>query len=73
MMDRWEYKVLSPGGMLTGIKPEDLEGQLNELGQDGWEVAGISAMENTAKVLVVLKRHIGGEAAKSHGSSWGKW
>lgn len=72
-MDRWEYKVLSPGGMLKGVKTEALEGQLNELGQEGWEVAGLSTMENTGKVLVVLKRRIGGPAAKSDGSSWGKW
>ncbi len=72
-MDRWEYKVLSPGGMLKGIKPEVLEGQLNELGQEGWEVAGISVLENTGKVLVVLKRLIGGPAAKSDRGSWGKW
>ena len=72
-MDRWEYKVLSPGGMLKGIKPEGLEDQLNELVQEGWEVTGFTAMENSGKVWVVLKRLIGGTAAKSDGSSWGKW
>ena len=72
-MDRWEYKVLSPGGMLKGIKPEGVESQLNELGQEGWEVVSIGTMENTGKVLIVLKRHIGGSAAKSDGGTWGKW
>jgi hypothetical protein len=73
MMDRWEYKVLSPGGVLKSIKAEVVEAQLNELGQEGWEVTGIGAMENTGKLLVVLKRLIGAPAPKSSGSSWGKW
>jgi hypothetical protein len=72
-MDRWEYKVLAPGGMLKGVKTEALEGELNELGQAGWEVAGISTLENTGKALIVLKRRIGAPAAKGDGSTWGKW
>jgi hypothetical protein len=72
-MVQWEYKVLAPGGVIKSVKPEDLEGQLNALGQEGWEVTGMTATENSGKIWIVLKRHIGGEAAKSHGGNWGKW
>ncbi len=72
-MDRWEYKVFAPGGVLKSVKPEAVEAQLNELGQEGWEMAGIGALENTGKLLIVLKRHVGAPAAKGDGSTWGKW
>jgi hypothetical protein len=72
-MDRWEYKVLAPGGVIKSVKMEDLEGQLNELGQEGWEVTGFTATENSGKMWVILKRRIGGAATKSDGSRWGKW
>jgi hypothetical protein len=69
----WEYKVLAPGGVIKSVKPEDLESQLNALGQEGWEMTGFTATENSGKMWVVLKRQIGGPAAKGDGSGWGKW
>jgi hypothetical protein len=34
----WEYCVNDLGGKFRGIKKEELQTQLNALGQAGWEV-----------------------------------
>jgi hypothetical protein len=33
----------------------------------------MTATENSGKIWILLKRPIGGQAAKSDGSGWGKW
>ncbi len=45
---RWEYRLLAYHPVL-----ENMEKELNKLGQDGWEVAGVS---NGAIQQVILKR-----------------
>ena len=45
---RWEYKLLAYHPVL-----ENMEKELNKLGQDGWEVSGVS---NGAIQQVILKR-----------------
>jgi hypothetical protein len=44
----WEYKLLAYHPIL-----ENMEKELNKLGQDGWEVSGVS---NGAIQQVILKR-----------------
>lgn len=44
----WEYKLLAYHPVL-----ENMEKELNKLGQDGWEVSGVS---NGAIQQVILKR-----------------
>lgn len=45
---RWEYKLLAYHPIL-----ENMEKELDKLGQDGWEVSGVS---NGAVQQVILKR-----------------
>ena len=71
-MERWEYKVLNLGGVLKSIKHEDLEATLNGLGQEGWEVVSSSALDSGSRLLVVLKRRVGG-SSKAASETWGKW
>lgn len=70
-MDRWEYKVLNLGGILKSIKQEELEASLNALGQEGWEAVDSSALDSGSRILVILKRRIGG--APRNPETWGKW
>ena len=68
----WEYRVLSWGGMFGGPKEEELEAELNALGQDGWEALAVRPHENSNKVTIFLKRRVGGEDA-SHSQGWKGW
>jgi hypothetical protein len=72
-MTRWEYRVVSWGGMFSGPKDEELEAELNALGQDGWEALAVRPhVQGGNKVMAVLKRPLGGgEAASAKG--WTGW
>jgi hypothetical protein len=52
----WEYRVISLGGGLRGAKDEDMEAELNALGEEGWEVVGLTSRENTQRVTLIAKR-----------------
>ena len=52
----WEYRVLTLGGMLGGLKDEDVEAALNELGAEGWEVIRAEVPEQGVRWKVVAKR-----------------
>lgn len=47
-MKKWEYKVE------RAFDVNELEGQLNELGKDGWEA--LSFQNATHSIVIVLKR-----------------
>jgi hypothetical protein len=49
MVTRWEYKNV-------WSRAAELEAKLNDLGADGWEVAGILQVSNTDYPSILLKR-----------------
>ena len=53
---QWEYRILTFGSTLSRIKDEDMEAQLNEWGEEGWEVVTATNLEGSNKVRVVAKR-----------------
>jgi hypothetical protein len=53
---QWEYRVKSFGSFLKGVKDDDLEADLNQWGEEGWEVTGFRMIENTNKAQVIAKR-----------------
>lgn len=62
-MQQWEYKTLKilTHGLFGGqISEEDLEIQLNELGEEGWEVVSCVNTNQSGgtslSVVVVMKR-----------------
>ena len=63
-MKRWSYKVVEfdPEGFWFGgnINSQSIEERLNELGNQGWEVAGNFATSETngrtKKIVYTLKR-----------------
>lgn len=71
-MDRFEYRSLTFGGVLKTAKSDDIEAQLNELGQEGWEAVGISN-DSSGRLQVLLMRRHGDKAAGRSKDSWGKW
>lgn len=47
----WEYKTVVCGS------PEVVERQINPLGAAGWEVCTTTALPNSERILIVLRRH----------------
>jgi len=68
----WEYRVVSFGGTFSGPKDEELESELNMLGQDGWEAIAVRPHENSNKVTFFLKRRLAGSEPR-RGTSWAGW
>lgn len=65
-MKKFEYYLLEMDDQLfTPIDLDDLMGQLDELGQEGWEVVAVTDRgakwwsRRARRVLVTLKREIG--------------
>lgn len=56
MSDRWQYNVfeMTASAWSFGVKPEQIQEQLNKLGQVGWEL--VSARHVSTKLLLIMKR-----------------
>jgi hypothetical protein len=65
---QWEYRVISAGTFWTAPKDEDLEGLLNELGAEGWEVFSIYTQHGTNKVFIAARRPLSSAARRRQ--SW---
>ena len=59
---QWEYKVVTLGSW-RGLKPEAAEAQLNELGQDGWEIFS-THRDSLDRMVAVAKRPLTVEARR---------
>lgn len=65
-MTKWEYHIYTykqPSGIMfrgAGDIPETVQGELNALGQEGWEIAAAypvaMAQGSTNQVVIILKR-----------------
>jgi hypothetical protein len=55
-LNQWEYRVLTVGAFFKGVKDNELEALLNQLGEEGWEVVGFRTVENTNQSQIVAKR-----------------
>jgi hypothetical protein len=71
-MQKWEYHVLTMGGIMRESKNEELEAELNALGQEGWEAVAMKPHEGSNKVTVLLKRPAAGSAPKRD-KGWAGW
>ncbi len=63
-LQQWEYRVRTFGSALRGPKDEEVEGTLNEWGQEGWEVVAVRSVESTNKMAVVAKRPLTASARR---------
>lgn len=53
---QWEYRVMTVGSFFKGVKDNDLEALLNEMGESGWEVVGFRTIENSNQSQVIARR-----------------
>jgi hypothetical protein len=52
----WEYSVYTSGSTFKHQSEGELETVLNDLGEQGWEVASATSIEGSGKVRIILKR-----------------
>lgn len=53
---RWEYETLRPPRESTKKEAADPKAQLNELGEEGWELAGTVEYTGGGTKFLVFKR-----------------
>lgn len=54
--NQWEYRVQTFGTFFKGVKDADLEAELNQWGEEGWEVIAFRTIENSNQAQVLAKR-----------------
>lgn len=52
---QWEYRVETIGSML-GTRDENIQGMLDEWGEDGWEAINVFTPSGSGKITLVAKR-----------------
>ena len=55
-LNQWEYRVKTFGSFFKGVKDEELEAELNQWGEEGWEVVAFRIIENTNQAQAIAKR-----------------
>ncbi len=53
---QWEYRIEILGSALRGLKKDEVEAYLNQVGEEGWEVINLHHPTNSSKVWVTMKR-----------------
>jgi hypothetical protein len=51
---QWEYRFFRMGGVFRTAKVDDVETLLNEWGEQGWEVVGLTSDSN--ELMLLAKR-----------------
>ncbi|HSQ27995.1 MAG TPA: DUF4177 domain-containing protein [Anaerolineales bacterium] len=64
----WEYRVLTFGSALSGVKDEELEALLDSWGEEGWEVFEISPITNSSKIRIAARRPLSSSTRRQR--SW---
>jgi len=54
--NQWEYCVRTFGTFFKGVKDTDLEAELNQWGEEGWEIIAFRTIENTNQAQIIAKR-----------------
>jgi hypothetical protein len=69
---KWEYLVKTLGSFWKGVPDDTIQNELNDWGEDGWEVVAIRTIENSNQATVIAKRPLSSAVrrARTLPSSW---
>ncbi|MBS0200556.1 MAG: DUF4177 domain-containing protein [Proteobacteria bacterium] len=57
MSGRWQYKIVEfKPTLMGGLKPEEMQDELDKLGTQGWELVGITHALPANHMVAALKR-----------------
>lgn len=70
---QWEYLVKTFGSFWKGVPDQAIQDELNDWGEDGWEVVAIRTIENSNQATVIAKRTLSRTArrARTISNDWG--
>jgi len=57
-LNQWEYSVKTIGSFFKGVRDDELEAMLNQMGEEGWEVVAFRTIENSNQAQLVAKRSL---------------
>jgi hypothetical protein len=70
---QWEYRIEVFGSTFRGLKPENVEQYLNDLGLEGWEVVNLHHPTNSSKVWITIKRPLPESTRRRRSQSSDQW
>jgi hypothetical protein len=62
--NQWEYRVKTYGSFFKGVKDDELETELNQWGEEGWEVVAYRLVENTNQAQLIARRPLTRESRR---------
>jgi hypothetical protein len=62
--NQWEYRVKTFGTFFKGVKDDELETELNQWGEEGWEVVAYRLVENTNQAQLIARRPLTRESRR---------
>ena len=62
--NQWEYRVKTFGTFFKGVKDNEIETELNQWGEEGWEVVAYRLVENTNQAQLIAKRPLTRESRR---------
>jgi hypothetical protein len=62
--NQWEYRVKTYGSFFKGVKDDELETELNQWGEEGWEVVAYRLIENTNQAQLIARRPLTRESRR---------
>jgi len=67
---RWEYKVQVLGSFWRGARAEDVQEFLTQVAEDGWEPLELTTMQNSSKMMLILRRPTETAGRKRQAKTW---
>ena len=58
MSKRWSYLTVEVKPSWTGLKPEDMQTELNRHGQLGWELVNVLQTQPMGVALLLFKKEV---------------
>ncbi len=60
----WEYRVQNFGSAWRSAKPDELSVELNQWGEEGWEVVSSAFSPSSSALTVIAKRPLSEDARR---------
>ena len=70
---QWEYRIDVFGSVWRGLKPENVEQYLNDLGLEGWEVVNLHHPHNSNRVWITIKRSLSDSTRRRRSQPDDQW
>jgi hypothetical protein len=67
---RWEYHVEVVGSFWRGARPDDIQELLTEAAEDEWEPVELAPIQNSSRLMIVLRRPAVRDRRKVRERTW---